>query len=146
MNIRMLIDPNDPLREELDRLGIKDDPDAEYQIIKRNKGLNYVQARQEDQQFFIDVKEIIFLESMAHDIRIHTKSDVYNTRETLRYFETVLDSEKFLRISNSCIVNRKHIKKIESSLLQKFVLHMSDGSKVEVTRTYYYAFKDAIGI
>ncbi len=146
MNIKMTLDPNDPMRKQLESLGIMDDPSSEYQISRICKGVNYIQAKKGDQQFYVDVKEIVFIESLAHDILIHTKGEVFNSRESLRYYETVLDTELFLRISNSCIINRKQIRRIESSILQKFVLHLSDGSKVDVTRSYYYAFKDAIGI
>lgn len=146
MNIKLLLDPDDPIRTQLDKLGITDDPNAEYQLTRRNKGVNYIQCRSGEQQFFVDVKEVVFIESLAHDILIHTGGEVYNSRESLRYYETILDSELFLRISNSCIINRKKIRRIESSILQKFVLHMSDGSKVEVTRSYYYHFKDVFGI
>jgi DNA-binding LytR/AlgR family response regulator len=39
-----------------------------------------------------------------------------------------------------------HIKSIRPALTQKFLLTLSDGSKVDVTRTYYYIFKEFLGL
>ncbi len=146
MKLKLLLDPDDPMRASLKELGIEEDGNAEYQITRRNKGVNYIQGKLGEQQFFVDTKEIIFIESLGHDVIIHTKGDSYNSRERLKYLETILDSETFLRISNSTIVNKKHIRRIEASIFQKFILHMTDGTKTEVTRSYYYNFKDVFGI
>jgi len=146
MKLKYLLDPDDPIRSQLASLGIEEDGNAEYQITRRNTGVNYIQGKIREQQFYVDVKDIVFIESLGHDVVIHTKGDSYNSRERLRYLETVLDGDVFLRISNSTIVNRKQIKRIEASVFQKFTLHMSDGSKTEVTRSYYYHFKEVFGI
>ena len=83
---------------------------------------------------------------MGHDIIIHATDGTYNSAERLKALEQVLPADRFLRISNSAIVNLKKIKRIESSLLQKFILHLTNGSKVDVTRSYYYIFRERIGI
>ena len=146
MKIKMMLDPDDPMRKKLEELGIEDDSSSDYQITRKNKTVRYIQGKINDQQFFIDVKDIIFIESLGHDVIIHTKGERYNSRERLKYMETVLDPDVFLRISNSTIINRNHIKRIESSIFQKFILHLSEGTKTEVTRSYYYCFKDVFGI
>ena len=58
----------------------------------------------------------------------------------------MLDPEKLLRVSNSVIVAREKIRKISPSLSMKFVLTMSDGRGAVVTRSYYYIFREAMGI
>lgn len=146
MNIKLMLDPEDPMRKSLEELGIRDDPDSQYVISRQGAGVNYVAGRKEDQQFYIDVKEIIFIESMGHDILIHAADGIYNSGDRLKALEQVLPADRFLRVSNSAIVNMKKIKRIESSIMQKFILHMTNGSKVDVTRSYYYIFRDRIGI
>ncbi|SCW26418.1 LytTr DNA-binding domain-containing protein [Ruminococcaceae bacterium YRB3002] len=146
MNVKMMLDPEDPMRKSLEELGIRDDPDSRYVISLQGSGVNYIPVRREDQQFFIDVKEIIFIESMGHDILIHTADGTYNSGDRLKALEQVLPADRFLRVSNSSIVNLKKIKRIESSIMQKFILHMTSGAKVDVTRSYYYIFRDRLGI
>lgn len=146
MNINLLLDPDDPMRKSLESLGISNDPDSQYLLIRRGAGVKYIAGKREDQQFFIDVNDICFIESMGHDIIIHASDGTYNSGERLKALEQVLPADRFLRVSNSAIVNLKKIKCIESSLLQKFILHMTNGSKVDVTRSYYYIFRERIGI
>ena len=146
MDIKMMLDPDDKMRKALEALGIKDSQDSEYEIRRRGSGLRYLQGRKEDQQFYISVDDIFFIESMGHDILLHTRDDIYNSSERLKSLEVILDPDKFLRISNSVIVNLKQVKRIESSLMQKFILHLTNGSKVDVTRGYYYIFRDKLGI
>ena len=57
-----------------------------------------------------------------------------------------LDPEKFLRISNSVVISRRSVVKITPTLSMKFILTMSDGKNVDVTRSYYYIFKENFGI
>lgn len=146
MNIKLMLDPSDPMRAKLQSWGITDDPESEYILIRRGTGVNYIAGKKEDQQFFLDVNDICFIESMGHDVLIHTSDVTYNSGDRLKALEQVLPADRFLRVSNSSIVNLKKIKRIESSLLQKFILHMSNGSKVDVTRSYYYIFREKIGI
>ena len=146
MNIKLMLDPNDPIRAELQAMGIVDDSESEYLLVRRGTGVNYIAGKRDDQQFFLDVNDICFIESMGHDIFIHTSDGTYNSGDRLKALEQVLPADRFLRVSNSAIVNLKKIKRIESSLLQKFILHMTNGSKVDVTRSYYYIFRERIGI
>ncbi len=146
MDIKMLLDPDDPMRVALDKAGFRDDQDSDYIIRKRSEYSSYLAGKRLEQQFFVSVKDIVFIESIGHDVIIHTRDEEYCCAERLKFLETVLDPDVFLRVSNSSIVNLKHIKRIESALLQKFVLHMTGNVKVDVTRSYYYIFRDRIGI
>ena len=146
MNIKMMLDPEDPMRKSLEELGIRDDPDSQYVLTLQGSSVNYIAGKREDQQFYIDVKEIIYIDSLGHDVMIHTSDGIYNSGDRLKTLEQIMPADKFLRVSNSAIVNLKKIKRIESSIMQKFILHMTNGSKVDVTRSYYYIFRDKIGI
>ena len=146
MKVNFYLSPDDPLRRELEALGIENDVAADYVILKKSRDVAYLPGRRGDATFYLDVKDLIYVESMGHDVLLHMSDGIYHSADRLKQLEKVLDSGTFLRISNSCIVNLKKIRRIESSLLQKFILHLSDGSRVDVTRTYYYIFKERLGI
>ena len=145
MKFKLMLDPKDPVREELEKLGIENDDDAEYIISKRG-GVRYICASKDGQSFYIPADEIIFIESFGHDVIIHSEDGDYATRERLKQFEAMLSSRDFLRVSKSAIISVPHIRKIEASFFQKFILHMQGGFSVDVTRSYYYIFKERMSI
>ena len=146
MKLKILLDPNDDLRKELDALGVTDDDSSEYILTRKNMRINYIQAKQDECLFYIDVSDIVYIESMGHEVYVYTADDTFVTRERLKQLEKLLDSEHFLRVSSSAIINTQRIKRIEASIFQKFILHMQNGAKVDVTRSYYYIFKDRFNI
>lgn len=146
MKIRILLDPGDEVRKELEAVGITDDESSEYILTRRNMSVNFIQAKKDERLFYIDVSDVVYIESMGHEVFVHTQNDVFVTRERLKQLEKLLDTEKFMRVSSSSIVSLEQIKQIEASIFQKFILHMSNGAKVDVTRSYYYIFKDRLNI
>ena len=108
--------------------------------------LNYLSVKKDDQSFFINVEDVVYIESLGHDVIIHSNEETYITKERLKQLERLLNPDVFLRVSNSSIISIKHLKKIEASLLQKFILHMSNGDKVDVTRSYYQIFRNKLHI
>ncbi len=146
MKLKVMLSSDDPIMEELRKLNIEIDERSEYVLTRREMDLNYLPAKDGDQTFYISIEDIIFIESLGHDVMLHTKDGVYVTKERLKTLERMLDPDDFLRVSNSSIVSIKNIRRIEASILQKFILHMSNGDKVDVTRSYYYIFKDRFNI
>ena len=146
MKLKVMLSSDDPIMEELRKLNIEIDDRSEYVLTRREMDLNYLPAKNGEQTFYISIDDIIFIESLGHDVMLHTKDGVYVTRERLKTLERMLDPDDFLRVSNSSIVSIKNIRRIEASILQKFILHMSNGDKVDVTRSYYYIFKDRFNI
>ena len=146
MNFKFLLNPNDPIIDELAKIGITNDNSSDYIIMKNNMTLNYLSVKKDDQSFFINVEDVVYIESLGHDVIIHSNEETYITKERLKQLERLLNPDVFLRVSNSSIISIKHLKKIEASLLQKFILHMSNGDKVDVTRSYYQIFRNKLHI
>ena len=146
LKLRILIDENDPLRLQLRELGVEHDDASEYLLIRRDRSPGYISARSGDRTFYLPTENVIFIESLDHELIFHTPDGKYTSRESLKNLERLLDPERFMRVSASSIVAVSEIKRIEASLLQKFILHMSDGSRVDVTRSYYNIFRDRFNI
>ena len=72
--------------------------------------------------------------------------DKFRINERLKNLAVILDPKVFIRISNSVIISVNHIENIRPAFTQKFVITMKNGAKVDVTRSYYYVFKEFIGI
>lgn len=148
MKIRLQVSDNrrQSLTEELRALGIEISDDAPLTLTDSFGAQGYadfLSARDSEQNVVrIATADIIFIEAYGHDVEFHCDGQVYFSRDPLYRIMSVLNENEFIRVSNSVIISRKHVKKIRSSYSMKFVLTMSDGTLIDVTRTYYYAFKE----
>lgn len=134
------------IARELIQKGFEIDDSADLILSENNVYASYLIGKKDDEIFRLKTGQISHIESFAHDMVAHAEGVEYRITERLRRLEEILDPKEFLRVSNSVIVSLNHIKSIKPSLSQKFILTMSDGSKVDVTRTYYYIFRDVLGI
>ncbi|MBQ1432960.1 MAG: LytTR family transcriptional regulator [Ruminococcus sp.] len=148
MKIKLMVSEENysQIFKELTAMGVEIDDGAQLILSEKNVYVSRLIGRHDNEIFRLNTKDISHIESFAHDIIAHCGGDEYKLTERLRRLEEILDPEEFIRVSNSVIVSAEHIKSIRPSLSQKFVLTMSDGSKVDVTRTYYYIFKEFMGI
>lgn len=138
--------------EEIRRIllerGITVSDSADFVLYENNRYVDSLIVRKQDDRsrFVIDVSEIVIIESFGHTVEVHTKKGSYQSSERLYQLSNLLDPVKFLRISNSVIIAKDKVKQITPSLSMKFSLTMENGKKVDVTRNYYYIFKEAFGI
>lgn len=64
--------------------------------------------------FLIKMEKIHWIESERNYIRIHLENRSFLLRETLGHMENRLNSEQFVRINRSIIVNIDRIKELQS--------------------------------
>ncbi|MBO4782696.1 MAG: LytTR family transcriptional regulator [Lachnospiraceae bacterium] len=134
-------------KKELLEHGIEIDDGSELELIERQGQTEYLNVKNEvGDRLKIRVDEIVFIESFGRNMDVHTEKEVYRASERMYILEKELAGRGFIRVSNSCIVARKKIKRIKPSLTMKYVLEMTDNSLVDVTRGYYYSFKEKIGV
>jgi len=62
----------------------------------------------------IPIQDIIYLKSDGDYVQIITKTGTHLKEQTMKYFETFLPQNQFVRIHRSYIVNVEHISCIES--------------------------------
>lgn len=136
----------DRIAAELTELGIELAYDAELMLSEVNRYADYLSGKREGEVYHIAASKVVWIESLGHDVIIHAEGEEYRTADRLWQLEKSLDPKEFLRISNSVIVARGAIQKIRASLSSKFVLTLTDGAEVTVTRSYYPIFKAQLGI
>lgn len=84
----------------------------------------------------LTVKDILFVETVKRNVRIHTRTQDYITNEKMRNMEALLKPYGFYRSHKSCIVNIDAIDKPDPMHLQ-----MVDGSEAMVSTRNYGALK-----
>jgi len=134
-------------KKELIEHGIEIDDGSELELIERQGQTEYLNVKNEvGDRLKIRVDEIVFIESFGRNMDVHTEKEVYRASERMYILEKELAGRGFIRVSNSCIVARKKIKRIKPSITMKYILEMTDRSLVDVTRGYYYSFKERLGV
>ncbi|MCM1364444.1 MAG: LytTR family transcriptional regulator [Faecalibacterium sp.] len=150
MKIKLAVNDDDyeKIKIELENHGIETDDKAELVLSKINNFSENLIVRDKitNEHIILPCEKIIYIESYGHLVDVHTADGVYQLSERLYKILQRLDNNLFLRISNSVIVSKKQIKRISPTFSMKFILTMSDSSRVDVTRSYYYAFKETFNI
>jgi two-component system LytT family response regulator len=83
---------------------------------------------------FIKPADILWVESQADFVKVHTTGAAQLVRETLQSLEQRLDPAKFLRIHRSSLVNLDHVKKVTPALYGDYTVLMSDDTKLRLSR------------
>ena len=149
MKIRLNVseDRYDEIKDKLVQAGFEVDDQGEFVLTEIGAQNTFIAARNvEGQKVRVSVEKIVYIESFGHDVEVHTTEGLFYAQERLYQLAENLDRMRFFRVSNSVIISKKHVTKIRPTLSMKFVLTMVDGTQVDVTRSYYYAFKEFFGI
>ena len=128
--------------------GIEIDDNADLVLSENNRFIDSLTVKDKvtNERVILPVEDIAYVETFGHSVEVHTKDTTYQAMDRLYKIVNLLDPDKFLRISNSVVIARDKVNKITPTLSMKFILTMTDGKNVDVTRSYYYIFKDFFGI
>ncbi|MBQ7782881.1 MAG: LytTR family transcriptional regulator [Oscillospiraceae bacterium] len=94
----------------------------------------------------LDDNEIIRIYSSGGKITAETVDGEYVIRRRLYEMEEVLDSNRFVRISNSEIVNLKKVKGFDMSFTGTIRVTLSSSSVTYVSRRYVSKIKKLLGV
>ena len=98
-------------------------------------------GRKNGEQYFIDIANIIYIESTDKRTFLYTPTNVYESPYKLYELEEKLAGQNFLRASKNCLFNLNHIQALKSDLEQRLLLTMEGGIKIIVSRQYSSAVK-----
>ena len=149
MKIRLLVSEAHRMEitEKLEKAGFQIDDEAPFLLSETQVHPAFLNVRDSrGERVRLATEDIIFMESYGHRVEVHTAQGSYQAADRLYQLAEILDPRQFLRISNSVIIARRHVKKIRPALSMKFILTLSDGTVVDVTRSYYSAFREFFNI
>ena len=135
------------VKEFLSGRGIEISDDAEYVITEMPGHADFIPVRNDKKERVrLKADEIIYIEAFGKDIEIHTDEGTFSSQDRMYQLESQLDPKEFIRVSKSVIISRKHVKKIRPTLSMKYILTMTNGELVDVTRSYYSNFRNFFNI
>lgn len=147
MKIRLVVndDKYNKIKLYLEKLGIDvDEVDFDYSLVENNHKINKIIGTKQENLYLIKPIDIIYFESFGNDVVCHTIDNKLIVKYKLYELENHLEESDFMRVSNSFIINLNMIKSITPTINRKFILIMKNDNKVQVTRSYYYKFKEFI--
>lgn len=114
-----------------------ENPDSNMtRIIAIKNGSKYILQSENIVKFYSFDKKVFAL---------YDKEE-YQIRLKLYELENRLDKKKFIRISNSEIVNIDYVKKLDFSFKGTIKLEMKVGQSSYVSRSYLKNFKESLGV
>lgn len=92
----------------------------------------------------VPCEQIIFLAAEGDYVMIHTKENKYLKEKTMKYFESHLDTNQFVRIHRSFIVNVNEIARIEHYDKESYMIFMKNNIQLKASVSGYKLLKEII--
>lgn len=136
------------IKTALETHGIEINENADLVLSEKNCYIDnlIVKDTEKNEYVCVSTDEIFSIESFGHSVEVHTQDKIFQSTERLYQILSQLNPDKFLRISNSVIIARNKLSRINPTFSMKFILTLKNGRKVDVTRSYYHIFKEYFGI
>jgi len=93
-------------------------------------------VRSGERTLFVPVDEVDWIEAFQNYVRLHAGPATHLLHVPMNTMEAVLDSDRFLRIHRSHIVNIRRIAQLWSIAHGQFVIELNSGQRLQSGRTY----------
>lgn len=99
----------------------------------------------EEKIYLLNVNDIYSIYAENKKVYAHTKDKIYRVNYRLYKLEKILNGNKFVRISNSAIINIYKIENLEATN-GMITINFKNGEKEYISRRYLKKIKKILGI
>ena len=85
---------------------------------------------------FLRMEEIDWMTAVGNYVRLQVGRDSHLLRETMTGMEAKLNSDRFMRVHRSTIVNLDRVKEVQPKTKGEYVVIMRDGTQLIMSRRY----------
>jgi len=93
----------------------------------------------------VQVDDVDWIEAADNYARVHTARGRYLVREPIKSLERKLNPRRFARVHRSAIVNLARVRELQPMFGGEYVIILSTGTKLTLSRGYRDAFRDRLG-
>jgi len=122
----------------------KDPKDAENNTALSTSDRIFI--RDGEKCWFVQLSDIEVFESYGNYVRVFFKEHKPLILKSLNLIEERLDEKKFFRANRKHIVNMDYIVKVESWFNGGFMLYLTNGQEIEVSRRQAIKFKQLMSL
>jgi two-component system LytT family response regulator len=106
------------------------------QVRKDDRYARRLLVSHEGRSSFVPVRDIVRLESDGNNVTIVSRGGAFSLRSTLESLEARLDSEQFVRIHRSHLINIDEIGEVNAWFHGDYKVKLRDGSELTWSRRY----------
>ncbi|HEY7306109.1 MAG TPA: LytTR family DNA-binding domain-containing protein [Bryobacteraceae bacterium] len=110
-------------------------------IASPRRHITRLAVRSAGKTVFVDVQDLDWIKAAENYVELHAGPKTHLLHVTLNTLEKSLDSEVFLRIHRSLIVNVKRIKELQPAFHGEYVVTLRDGTQLQSGRVYHEKLK-----
>lgn len=92
----------------------------------------------------VPIAEILYLVADGDYVQVVTEKGKFLKEQTMKYFETQLPQNQFIRVHRSCIVNVEAISRIELYEKQSQQLMLKNGDKIKLSQAGYKLLREKL--
>jgi two-component system, LytTR family, response regulator len=101
-------------------------------------------VRSGENTLFVPINEVDWIEAFQNYVRLHVGPATYLLHVPMNTVEGVLDSNRFLRIHRSYIVNVRRIAQLWSIAHGQYAVELKSGQRLQSGRTYNERIRNAL--
>ena len=109
-----------------------------------NEKLDRLVVKAGSKIIIISVDKIEYIEAQDDYVAIYSEGKKYLKQLTMKYLESALPPELFVRVHRSYIVGIDHIDRLEALSKDSFIAVLKNGAQVSVSRSGYSSLKEQL--
>jgi two-component system, LytTR family, response regulator len=129
----------DALQKAVKQIEIIKVPAANINLLTME---DHVFVKENEQCWFVKLKDIILLERDGNYTRVYFDSHKPLILKSLNLLEERLDEKYFFRANRRQIINVNFIDKVQSTITNTFIINLKNGEVVELSRRQAVKFKE----
>ena len=94
----------------------------------------------------IPFAQLQYLEASDDYVKIHTTDGDFLKKKTMQFFENTLPANEFIRVHRSYIVYTPLITRIDTHEKDNYLLQLTNGERIPVSKAGYQKLKEVLGI
>lgn len=114
--------------------------------LSTNSGHSRMKFFKDSAIVFVDLKDILYFESVDDRVFVYTDKDVCESKSKLYMLEEELASEDFIRANKALLVNLNKIESLSPAFGGRFEAVLKNGYKVIFSRSYVNGLKEKLEI
>lgn len=95
-----------------------------------------IPVKTEDKIVLVPVNEILFIEADKNYAVINLEDKTYRMRKTLNDLGEKLNSDVFIRVHRSYIINKNFVQELEPTFNQEYIIKLNTGKKIPTGKVY----------